>query len=232
MICRSELLQLVESVELTAVLGEGHGDADGGVVAIGRHADGVRPGAAAGVGAVGEDVLLPVDVFQHRGLAVERDRVGAPEVPVVAELVLVAVVLLAHLLEPEGHVVAVLADALRFRRRAACARHVEVLVQAVAVVHVRVHRAVDVAAAALAPETSEGVGAHQVMVACGDDDEEGEEEFEQHFDKRVGGSSKVYDDTTCSGISERQSMCMKNVSMHWGFPQNCASYIFQGRAHG
>lgn len=90
-------------------------------------------------------------MLQLRLLAVEGHGVLAPKVPIVADLVLVAVEFLAHDGEPHGHGVAVLADALSLGRGAARAREVEVLVEAVAVVLVLVDGAVDVAAAALAP---------------------------------------------------------------------------------
>ena len=130
-------------------------DADSGVVAIRRHPDGIRPVVAAGRGAVLEEYLHPVLVLQLGPLAVEGHRVLAPEVAVVADLVLGAVELLAHLGEPQGHGVAVLADALGFGRGVACAGEVEVSLQPVAVVLVLVDGAVDVPAAALAEQTSE-----------------------------------------------------------------------------
>lgn len=148
---RSQLLQLRKGIELAEVLREGHGDADSRVVAIRRHPDRTRPVLAARGGTVGENILFPVLVFQHRLPAVQRHRVCAPEVPIVADFVLVTVEFLAHFGEPQGHVVAVLADALGLWRRAAGARQVEVLVEAVAVVLVFVDGAVDVSAAALAP---------------------------------------------------------------------------------
>lgn len=148
---RSQLLQLRKGIELAEVLREGHGDADSRVVAIRRHPDRTRPVLAARGGTVGENILFPVLVFQHRLPAVQRHRVCAPEVPIVADFVLVAVEFLAHFGEPQGHVVAVLADALGLWRRAAGARQVEVLVEAVVVVLVFVDGAVDVSAAALAP---------------------------------------------------------------------------------
>ncbi len=149
-----------------------------------RHPDRVRPVLAARLGAVVEDLLFVVVVLQHRGPAVQRHRVGGPEVAVVAHFVLGAGELLAQLGEPEGHAVAVLADALGLGRRAARAPEVEVRLEAVAVVAVFADGAEDVAAAALTPETREGVGADEMVVVDGggaDEEEEGEEEVEQHF---------------------------------------------------
>lgn len=180
---RSQLRQLRQGVELAEVLGEGHNDAGSGEVAMRRHMDRVRPVPAAHLGAVDDELLLVVVVLQHRLPAVERHCVGAPVVPVVAHLVLVAGELLAHLAELEAHVVAVLADALRLGHRAAGAREAEVLLEAVAAVGVLADGAVDVSAAALAPETRDGVGADEVLVVDGggaDEEEESEEELEEH----------------------------------------------------